>query len=130
MKLYTPRDGPHEYPAAPAVKNEGRISIGKDDAARALAGDDENAVAGAVISATLSISDDKWVLAKLEQLVKHDSAVVRSAAARSCGHLARIHGVDEARAALLKLMLEPLTRDPATSDAAREALDNVETFSR
>jgi hypothetical protein len=53
--------------------------------------------------------------------------VVRRAAATAAGHTARLHRALDAR---VLAKLQELARDPTTSGAASDALDDVETFTR
>ncbi len=116
----SPDDRRYEQP--PALTREQAEHALDDEGA------DAQAVAAALISAALSVDDDAWLEGRLSAALRHDSPLVRAAAARACGHLARVHGGGGERAGRLRALLEPLLQDPAVRGAARDALDDVETF--
>ena len=98
----------------------------RDEAEAFLMNGTEQQLCKTLVSIALHDPDWQWVQARCLHFARHQSAAVRSVAALSLGHLARIHRVLDADAVLP--VLHELARTPDTRGQAEDALDDIRIF--
>lgn len=103
-------------------------SISVADAEPLLASDDGQTVCRTLVAITHSPLDSSWIQGHCIAASRDDRPDVRRTAAICFGHLARIHGLVDTKKVMP--VLRRLLKDPLTSGAAEDALDDIQTFGR
>jgi hypothetical protein len=104
------------------------VAVSVDRAEAAFAGDDDDAIAEALIGCALDATVDRpWLETSIEKLANHKAVSVRRVAATALGHVARVHG--SVNRALADRILGELRKDASTRGAANDAAEDVERFS-
>lgn len=102
--------------------------ITRGAAQRAFASTDAREICGALVSATFSDPDWRWVEWKCLEFCRHANPEIRGLAATCLGHLARIHG--QLSLDKVKPCLQDLRSDPEVAGRAEDALDDIEMYLR
>lgn len=102
------------------------LPISREDAERAFAAEDPEAICSALVRSAFHDPDRLWIEQRCFQFAHHPHMEIRQVAAICLGHLARIHGALSLDIALP--ILRELLKDPEVAGTASDAIDDITVF--